>query len=199
MQKSYRFIVTILILGSYLLSACAGVVPQGDNSGGGSDSNSNEVLDVNDNASNVNQNSNDGEDNENGNGNDSQGNENGNNSDDSSSDDLEFHGVIEVITDLTVTIDGVEYSLTDLTEFKDIVAVGDQVKIHFIVNADGTFTILEIELSHEDDNGNSNSNYKGDDHSNSNSNDDDHNNSNGNSNDNDDYHDNSNKNSNDDD
>lgn len=181
MKKSVRFIFTVLVLGSYLLSACAGAAPQGDDAGESPGVNSNEVLDVNenvnDNSSQTNENASDVQDNEN----DDNGNDNGDdnsndNSNDSSDDDLELHGVIEALTAESITINGVVYNLADFTEFKDVVSVGDQIKIHFIVNADGTFTIREIELSSGDDD---NANYN----SNSNNNDDD---SNGNSNDNDD-------------
>ena len=51
MQKSYRFMLTILILGSYVLSACAGAVPQGSDPGGDAGGNSNEVTNMNDNSS----------------------------------------------------------------------------------------------------------------------------------------------------
>jgi len=105
----------------------------------------------------------------------------------------EVFGVVEAITADTITVDGVEYSLASFTEFKDAIAVGDQVKVHVIVNLDGTFTIREIEKSagtSVDDNGNSN--FNGDDNSNSsngnanddaggNSNDDDHGGGNSNS------------------
>jgi len=104
----------------------------------------------------------------------------------------EVLGAVEAITTDSITIDGVTYSLADFTEFKGVVVVGDQVKVHVIVNADGSLTIREIEkvggTGIGDDNGNSNDN--GDDNSNGNSNDD--NNDNGDD-------DNSNHNSNDDD
>jgi len=77
----------------------------------------------------------------------------------------EVSGIVEAITSDTITIDGVVYNLADFTEFKDGIAVGNQVKIHVIVNTDGTFTIREIEkvigIGGDD---NSNSNFNGDDH-----------------------------------
>lgn len=66
---------------------------------------------------------------------------------DDADDDQESFGVIEAITDTTITIDGTEYTVADFSEIEDSLAVGDQVKIHFIVNPDGTLTIREIELS----------------------------------------------------
>ena len=108
-------------------------------------------------------------------------------------------GVVDAITDSTVTIDGVTYNLADFTEFKDLISAGDQVKIHIIVNSDGTLTIREIEKSDGtsigDDNSNSNNN---DDDSNSNHNSNDDDDDDHNSNDDDSHDDdNSNANSND--
>jgi uncharacterized protein DUF5666 len=73
----------------------------------------------------------------------------------------EIFGVVEAITTDTISINGVTYILTQgLTEIKDILAVGDQVKLHVIPNADGTFTVREIEKSAAAtvDDGSSNSN-----------------------------------------
>jgi len=130
--------------------------------------------DTNSNSSNDNSNDNsNANDNNNGNGNDAVDGQN------------EVIGVVDAITSDTITIDGVVYNLADFTEFKNGIVTGDQVKIHVIVNADGTFTISEIEKSAGiGDDDNSNGNFNGDDqvgNSNSNSNDDDHvGNSNGN-------------------
>jgi len=114
----------------------------------------------------------------------SNGNNNGNGND-AVDGQNEVIGVVDAITSDTITIDGVVYNLADFTEFKNGIVTGDQVKIHVIVNADGTFTISEIEKSAGiGDDDNSNGNFNGDDqvgNSNSNSNDDDHvGNSNGN-------------------
>lgn len=59
----------------------------------------------------------------------------------------EIFGAVEAITSDTITIGGVTYNLASFTEIKDILAVGDQVKVHMIVNADGTITVREIEKS----------------------------------------------------
>jgi hypothetical protein len=59
----------------------------------------------------------------------------------------EIFGAVEALTINTITINGVTYNLAQSTEIKDIVAVGDQVKLHVIRNADGTFTVREIEKS----------------------------------------------------
>ena len=65
MQKSYRFMLTILILGSYLLSACTGAVPQGSDPSGDAGVNSNEVTNMNDSSSDDGENSNDSQGNDN--------------------------------------------------------------------------------------------------------------------------------------
>ena len=272
MKKSYRFLVTILFMGAYLLSACGGALPQQSQSDPAGSSQSTEAVftgtveakqgtvwlisgqqvnvdgaasvdsniqvgdivrveakvsadgavvalkiessspddgNANDNTSNDssgNDNSgNTNDDNTNADDNSNAANDNGNTNDNSngapSGAEQEAFGIVEAITADSITIDGVTYSIASFTEFKDLIAVGDQVKIHVIVNADGTFTIREIEKSTDtgigDDNGNSNddnANYNG------NSNDDDHDDDNGNSNDNnsnDDDHDDDNGNSND--
>lgn len=259
MLKSKRFIMSVLVIGAYLLSACsgAGVAPKSvDNSqsgqprevvftgtvesigdgqlvingqqvsvdasvlaasnvqvgdiikveanvasdgsvvvlkiegsasdDGNANSNGANANDDNANANaNVNANTND---NANDNGN---GNGNANNNEAPAGPAQEIFGVVQAITADTITISGVTYSLANFTEFKNTVAVGDQVKIHVIVNANGTFTVREIERSAgtgidgnnngNDDNSNSNgsddnSNLNGsDDNSNQNSNEDDHN------------------------
>lgn len=155
------------------------------------DDNSNDVANSNDDISSGLANSNDD------NGNDD-------NSNDAGGDESEVFGVVESLTADSVTIGGVTYQFADFTEFKDAIAVGDQVKIHVVVNADGTFSIREIEKSDDlgddnsnDDNGNdddSNSNDDGnanddnsnDDNSNDDSGDDNSNSTGGNSNDDDD-------------
>jgi len=158
-----------------------------DNSNSANDNSANS----NDDNANTNDNSNSGNDNTNDNSNA--------NSNDAMDDGQEVLGIVEAITTDSITINGVVYSLANFTEFKNIVLVGDQVKIHVIVNADGTFTIVEIEKSagtgigndnSNDDNSNSNGNDNGNDdnsnddsNSNSNSNDDDNGGSNSNSND----------------
>jgi acyl-CoA hydrolase len=113
----------------------------------------------------------------------------------------EIVGVVEAISADSVTVGGVTYSFASFTEFKTPILVGDSVKLHLIVNADGTLTVREIEktggasIGDDNSNGNGNSNDnngnddngnddEGDDNSNSNSSDDNGNddNSNGGSN-----------------
>ena len=118
------------------------------------------------------------------------GNSNGNGNDNSSADDdQEVSGVVEAITTDSITIDGVVYMIADFTEFKDLVGMGDMVKVHVIVNADGTVMIREIEKTQgaglDDNNSNSNGsddNANSNDDDGSNSNDDNTNDDNGNDN-----------------
>lgn len=63
--------------------------------------------------------------------------------------EVEFSGVIESITDGTYVIDG-KTVMTDLsTEIKDMLVVGDFVKVHATLQTDGTYLAREIEK--EDD------------------------------------------------
>jgi hypothetical protein len=105
----------------------------------------------------------------------------------------EAFGPVDSITADAVVIGGQTFALTNGSEFKGLIAAGDFVKVHFVLNADGTYTIVEIETWDPAavSNGNSNSNDDNSNgNSNGNSNDDDDDNSNGNSNDDDDDDDN---------
>jgi len=271
MQKSHRFILSAILLGAFLLSACSGALPQqiditknssGSQSntvvftgtvqsmGGGQWLISDQQINVDDSTSvdstikvgdivkveaNVSQdgivlairieasrqdsvnandnsaNTNDSMANTNDNTNTGADNSNDNfNSNDSMGNEQEVFGVVDVISSDSITVDGVTYAIVDFSEFKDVIALGDQVKLHVIFNADGTITVREIEKSTGtgigDDNGNDNSNDNSsnynnngnDDHSNGNSNDDDHSNNNSNDDDHDDDNSNGSSNSNDD-
>jgi Domain of unknown function (DUF5666) len=60
----------------------------------------------------------------------------------------EIFGTVEAMTADTITINGVTYNLAQgFTEIKNALTVGEQVKVHVIANADGTFTVREIEKS----------------------------------------------------
>ena len=141
MKNISRLLLSVLTLSTVLLSACSGAPSPSL----GEDSNVNDsaatpvVVEDNGNSTNS-----------------TDANSNDNNGSDGNSNDsgVEVVGVVEATTDDTITINGVTYQLASFTEFKDLIAVGDQVKIHVIVNADGTFTILEIEISTGDDNSN---------------------------------------------
>jgi len=122
----------------------------------------------NQNDSNANDNTSNSNDNQDDNSNSDNGNANDNSSD---GEEQEVSGLVEAVTAESITINGVTYMFADFTEFKDLIVSGDQVKLHVIVNADGTFTIREIEktVATGVDDGNSNNNGSDD---NSNSNDD---------------------------
>jgi len=133
------------------------------NSNNGNDNNSN--ANVNDNTANSNGN-------QNGNSNSTNGNNNSNDNSNAAN-QQEVSGMVTAITTESVTINGVVYMIANTTQFKDIIALGDQVKLYVIVNSDGTLTIREIEKSAQTsvDNSNSNSNSNGlDDNSNLNGN-----------------------------
>ena len=95
----------------------------------------------------------------------------------------EVFGVIEAMTDTTITIGGVVYQLTNFSEVKGLLSVGDEVKIHFVTNPDGTLTIREIELrsttGDDNSNGNGNANENGNGNANENGNANDNGNGNG--------------------
>jgi len=137
---------------------------------------------ANDNASNLNDNQADNSNSTNSNDDNANSNDNGNSNDNSSTGvEQEVSGVVGAITTDSITIGGVVYMLADFTEFNDLIALGDQVKVHVIVNADGTFTVREIEKTAGTGIGDDNSNSNGsDDNSNSNGNDDNSNDDNGN-------------------
>ena len=99
-------------------------------------------------------------------------------SQDGAGENVEVIGIVASISDTELEIDGVIYSITDLTEFEDIIQAGDFVKLHVILTADGFMVVREIELSGlfegnsntaEDENsndsldGNDNENDSGDD------------------------------------
>ena len=108
-------------------------------------------------------------------------------------------GTVDSITDTSITINGQTFTFAAGVEIKGDIAPGAVVKLHFVVNADGSLSVREVEFADPTQAGNDNSN---DDNSNdSNANDDNSNDDNGNdSNSNDDNgnDDNSNDDSNDD-
>lgn len=131
------------------------------------------------------------------NSNDDNANDNVNGNDNSSGDEQEVIGTLEAMTTGSLTINGVAYQIASFTEFKDDIAVGDLVKAHVIVNADGTFTLREVEKFSGSDNENSNTNANSNDNGNTNIN--ANTNTNSNSNGNTDTNSNNNQNDNDND
>jgi hypothetical protein len=92
----------------------------------------------------------------------------------------EVFGTVEALSADVITVNGVTYNLANFTEMKGALQVGDQVKVHVTLNADGALTVREIEKSAASvgDNGNASSSNDGpnqdlnDDHSNGSSSDD---------------------------
>lgn len=153
---------------------------------GADDSNTNAANDnsanANDTGANTNADDNTNAANDNGNAN-ANSNSNDNSAGLGSGTEQEITGVVDAIAADSVTVNGVTYQFASFTEFKQAIAVGDQVKLHVIVNADGSLTVREIEkfagTSMGDDNSNTNVNS---DDSNSNGNGDDSNDDHGNDN-----------------
>jgi len=83
-------------------------------------------------------------------------------SQDGAGDEVEIYGVVASISDTEIEIEGVIYSITELTEFEDFIQPGDMVKVYVILTVDGAMVVREIELTGaaEDD-----SNMSGDDNS----------------------------------
>jgi len=107
--------------------------------------------------------------------NENEDNSNGDNGNDDNSNGDDENEIVGVVTAMdmdagTITIDGQVFNLADFTEFKDTIQVTDTVKLHLIVNADGTMTVSEVELSDSSEIGDGNGN---DDNSNDSISDDD--------------------------
>jgi hypothetical protein len=67
--------------------------------------------------------------------------------DSSSSLDQEFTGKVEAFSPESWTVNGLVFLVTPQTEIKDVIFLGDVVKVHYVANADGSFTAREIELA----------------------------------------------------
>ncbi|MBI4732258.1 MAG: hypothetical protein HY781_09080 [Chloroflexi bacterium] len=65
--------------------------------------------------------------------------------------ELELTGVVEAIAPDLWTVSGQEFFVNAQTEIKDIIAIGDRVKVHLLVGTDNSLTAREIELADEDD------------------------------------------------
>ncbi len=63
---------------------------------------------------------------------------------------IEFIGAVEAMAADTWTVGGKSVAITAQTEIKDAIAVGDRVKVHALVGADGALTAREIELAGAD-------------------------------------------------
>ena len=78
-------------------------------------------------------------------------------------DEVEIFGIVVAISDTEIEIDGVVYSITELTEFEDFIQPGDMVKVHVIKTDFGVMVVREIELNSAFED---NSNESGSDNSN---------------------------------
>jgi hypothetical protein len=133
----------------------------------------------------------------------------------------EFIGTVDAVTPDEIVITGQPFIVTADTQFETAVFTGDTVKVQAVLNTDGTFTALAVNLAdptatpsptiappantppppppgNDNDNGNDNNNDNDNGNSNDNGNGNDNNNDNGNDNDDDDD-DNDNDNDNEDD
>jgi hypothetical protein len=61
----------------------------------------------------------------------------------------ETSGAVDAISGDVWTIAGMDYLVTNSSEIKGLIQVGDNVKLEYFVNPDGTLTIEEIKLSNE--------------------------------------------------
>ena len=59
----------------------------------------------------------------------------------------EAFGTVDSIDGSAVVIGGQTFQISNGAEFKDQIAAGNFVKVHFTLNADGTMSITEIELA----------------------------------------------------
>lgn len=60
--------------------------------------------------------------------------------------DSNAYGIVESMRMDTLLIGGQFFTLTSTTTFKDLLKSGDFVKVHYSLNPDGSYTIVEIEL-----------------------------------------------------
>ncbi len=56
---------------------------------------------------------------------------------------LDVIGTVTALSTSTIDVDGVTYILTAETEVKGTLAVGQEVKLEFVTNADGSRTVIE--------------------------------------------------------
>jgi hypothetical protein len=69
----------------------------------------------------------------------------------------EAFGTVDAITDTSVTVGGQTYTFASGVEIKGDIVAGASVKLHFIVNADGTLSVREIEIADQTQIGDDNS------------------------------------------
>ena len=90
-------------------------------------------------------------------------------------------GTVEAITDTSITVNGQTFTFAVGVEIKGDILPGALVKLHFIVNADGSLSVREVEFADPTLTGNGNNSNDGnvnDDNSNDDNSNDDHSNDN---------------------
>jgi len=65
--------------------------------------------------------------------------------------EIEVKGVVDAFDAATVTIDGVAYPITDQTEVEGTLAIGAEVELEYVINPDGSITVVEVEVEDEDE------------------------------------------------
>jgi hypothetical protein len=60
---------------------------------------------------------------------------------------LDAVGTITALDEASITVDGVVYGMTASTEVKGTPAIGGRVKLEYVVNADGSRTVIEAKTS----------------------------------------------------
>lgn len=96
-----------------------------------------------------------------------------------SSADQEMKGVVDAVTANTITINGVTYTVDTTEDLTTIFTPGDSFEIEYVMNADGTITIISFSIEDNGSSGDENSASDGsyddsaDDNSSNNSADDD--------------------------
>ena len=62
-------------------------------------------------------------------------------------DHLDVIGTITALDNSSIAVDGVIYNLTSTTEIKGSLDVGARVKLEYVINADGSRTVIEAKSS----------------------------------------------------
>lgn len=65
--------------------------------------------------------------------------------------EMELTGIADSIAADQWTVSGFSFLVTPQTEIKDTIVAGDRVKVHLLVNLDGSLTAREIELADNED------------------------------------------------
>jgi hypothetical protein len=94
---------------------------------------------------------------------------------DGAGDEVEIMGMVEAITETSITVSGQTIAIIDATEIEEGISVGVEVKVEAVIGSDGLLTAWEIESSGTgigDDNDNADDNANDNDDGNANEDDD---------------------------